>query len=1023
MDLATLSISVTSNGVQTAARGLEALGKAAANADIPIRNVAGSLSYMKNQDVSSFVTSVKSLNEALRSGKGGFSDFVTSASSLTRVSTSFTAVANAADKLAGNVAGLTAVADQLARIQSSLEAMKGSASVVTRISGGGTPRSSGSSGGSTMGPNAPNEVSAYTQKQNILLSQLEREAYLVNHTKAEWLEYRAAKLGVAAAATPYIEAMKGANNQTQQFGMSTKATAAAMRMVPAQFTDIVTQLAGGQNPMLIMIQQGGQLRDMFQGFGPMFQAVGGMITKFLLNPITLITGAIATLGYALYAGGQEAVAFGLSIAKTNGILGVTKSQMVANAEAANGLGVGQGKAAEAMLQFSEAGVVSNKTYGELIQTATEYSKVFGVKLNTVIKDYIGLNEKASDQLVEQDRKYNFLTVSIYNKVKALEAEGRQLEAVKIANDAIAEAQKRATSNAVPNIGLIERAWNGVWSSLVAVKDAILDIGRDTSDEEKLATMGRQLAAFRIAQAKAAKEGKVLTEGWDTKQLAAEYDKLKNKIFEANKAAEDRQKEVMRNKELVAAMQKYDSIAGAVLTKDQALNKLAADKAAIDPTGKIKGEVYWMRVREGILRQYETQAGKKADKEEDEYQTLLKKAAVEKASLSEQAASYQSQIDALAGKEQVVAKTNSHLNRAAELEEKANQATDFSTSVLYKKMAANEREVGLLQQQLSIKEQQAAADKKIADEKERAKKALEAQQKADVADLRKVNPFRAIQEDEAGQLATLNRYQAELEAFGMFENMKTAITQQANQKRLEAAEQMYIQMSMYNKILMSSVNAVGASMTSNITGLITGTTTLTQVMQNLGNTILNSVVGAIVQWGIEEVKRIILGETMRSAAAAATLAEAVAIGAAWDSAALAASIATMGVAASTGFAAYVAAKAANFMGPIPMKDNGGYISAGQTSIVGEYGPELVNGPAHITSRRETAKMMGGNSGPVNVQLINNTSVKANATATQDSSGNLRIVLEEILPDMIANQAGNPASKMNKALSGTYRMQRA
>ncbi|OVB67421.1 tail protein, partial [Escherichia coli] len=40
---------------------------------------------------------------------------------------------------------------------------------------------------------------------------------------------------------------------------------AAMRTLPAQFTDIVTQLAGGQNPFLIMLQQGGQISDSFGG--------------------------------------------------------------------------------------------------------------------------------------------------------------------------------------------------------------------------------------------------------------------------------------------------------------------------------------------------------------------------------------------------------------------------------------------------------------------------------------------------------------------------------------------------------------------------------------------------------------------------------------------------------------------------------------------------------------------------------------------------------------------------------------
>jgi len=42
-------------------------------------------------------------------------------------------------------------------------------------------------------------------------------------------------------------------------------------------------------------------------------------------------------------------------------------------------------------------------------------------------------------------------------------------------------------------------------------------------------------------------------------------------------------------------------------------------------------------------------------------------------------------------------------------------------------------------------------------------------------------------------------------------------------------------------------------------------------------------------------------------------------------------------------------------PVTMHDNGGYIPSGAMGIVGEYGPELVNGPANITSRRKTAAL--------------------------------------------------------------------
>lgn len=43
----------------------------------------------------------------------------------------------------------------------------------------------------------------------------------------------------------------------QKAGISVGQYKAAMRMLPAQFTDVATQLAGGQSPWLILLQQGG----------------------------------------------------------------------------------------------------------------------------------------------------------------------------------------------------------------------------------------------------------------------------------------------------------------------------------------------------------------------------------------------------------------------------------------------------------------------------------------------------------------------------------------------------------------------------------------------------------------------------------------------------------------------------------------------------------------------------------------------------------------------------------------------
>lgn len=78
--------------------------------------------------------------------------------------------------------------------------------------------------------------------------------------------------------------------------------------------------------------------------------------------------------------------------------------------------------------------------------------------------------------------------------------------------------------------------------------------------------------------------------------------------------------------------------------------------------------------------------------------------------------------------------------------------------------------------------------------------------------------------------------------------------------------------------------------------------------------------------------------------------------------------------------------------VTMHDNGGRIGAGQLGIVGEYGPELIQGPATVTSRKQTADLArqavnGG--GAVTVNLYENAE-KAGQVEQQDNTDGERII---------------------------------
>lgn len=100
-----------------------------------------------------------------------------------------------------------------------------------------------------------------------------------------------------------IQAMRdglaGSDEQLKKTGVSAAQTAAALRMLPAQFTDIFTQLAGGANPLLVLIQQGGQIKDSFGGIGNAFDVLGGKVKSFFGSLTGFNTAGVTALGGAL----------------------------------------------------------------------------------------------------------------------------------------------------------------------------------------------------------------------------------------------------------------------------------------------------------------------------------------------------------------------------------------------------------------------------------------------------------------------------------------------------------------------------------------------------------------------------------------------------------------------------------------------------------------------------------------------------------------------------------------------------
>lgn len=267
-------------------------------------------------------------------------------------------------------------------------------------------------------------------------------------------------------------------------GISAKQTAAALRGVPAQFTDIITSLQGGQAPLTVLLQQGGQLKDMFGGIGNAARALGGYVAG-LVNPYTVAAAAIGGIAFAFEKGAQEQREFQKALILTGNAAGVTAnllSQAAANIDAASG--ATQGKAAEALLTFVNAGVRGRESLERFTASAIEFERAGGGSIEKVAENFAKLGKDPLKASLELNDSMNFLTRSLYEQIKALEDQGRSTEAAKLAQEAYNASLNDRTPQLLQNLGLIERGWKAITDATKGAYDAALSVGRAQTPDER-----------------------------------------------------------------------------------------------------------------------------------------------------------------------------------------------------------------------------------------------------------------------------------------------------------------------------------------------------------------------------------------------------------------------------------------------------------------------------------------------------------------------------------------------------------
>lgn len=356
------------------------------------------------------------------------------------------------------------------------------------------------------------------------------------------------------------EALAVTNDTLARTGITAKQTAAALRGVPAQFTDIVVSLQGGQAPLTVLLQQGGQLKDMFGGIGPAAKALGGYISG-LINPLTVTAAGVGLLGYAFYDAERQASAFNKSLFAGNGTIGVSSNQLAALASSTGKATGDLSEARDAFMALASAGNLSNTQLRNLGQAASAAAEYSGKAASDLAKQFAGLGSDATEAAGKASSQFGLVTAAQYEVIRALDDQGEHAKALDVLSEELNRNAMQRLTEYKSSVSGLEQDWNAVKTAIsgayAAVKSSLFpDINAQIADAERRLKVAES-GSFDFLGRNSGSADRIRTEVADLKKIRDEQERNAQSTAELNEA---NQKYILTSNQLNAQLDKVNPLA-------------------------------------------------------------------------------------------------------------------------------------------------------------------------------------------------------------------------------------------------------------------------------------------------------------------------------------------------------------------------------------------------------------------------------------------------------------------------------
>lgn len=297
------------------------------------------------------------------------------------------------------------------------------------------------------------------------------------------------------------EALARQEAAARRAGISVGQYSAALRTLPAQFTDIATQLAGGQSPFLILLQQGGQIKDSFGGLGPMLQALRDALFGFneesretsesaagisdaaeglnntseaaeklgraggLLNTFNLAiagsVGLLALLAGAAYSSSQQFDNVARSLILMGGA-GFSSMQQLNDAakDVADNAGASLAESVDTLVQLNDTGKYTADQMNKIAKSILAMGDA-GLDTKAALADFSRLANDPIKALASLNQQYGFVDEAMMKHLITLEKTKGKTAAANEAITLFADTMEDRSNKIVEATDNIGQAWNGL----------------------------------------------------------------------------------------------------------------------------------------------------------------------------------------------------------------------------------------------------------------------------------------------------------------------------------------------------------------------------------------------------------------------------------------------------------------------------------------------------------------------------------------------------------------------------------